>query len=142
MWCTLLPWKSMVRRPAVSSIQMPSALAMALRHGVETDWRRKYFSSSASSVCASGPRFFSAQARRCGDRLVSLSDSLGVVAIRGNQGTERRSTLAQNAMRAATSPLSPGLQTGEQYAIEHDLQQLRAERRGLDHRRHPGCRRG
>src|SRR5436853_4760864 len=48
---------------------------MALRHGVETDWRKKYFSSSASSVCASGSRFFSAHARRCGDRLVSLSDS-------------------------------------------------------------------
>src|SRR3954468_8009896 len=56
---------------------MPSAFTMALRHGVETDWRRKYLSSSASSVCASASRFFSAHARRCGDRLVSLSDSLG-----------------------------------------------------------------
>jgi len=46
-------------------------LAMALRHGVETDWAENIL-VSASSVCASGSRFLSAHARRCGDRLVSF----------------------------------------------------------------------
>src|SRR5436190_10131899 len=148
MWWTLLPWKSIARRPAVSSIQMPSAFTMALRHGVETDWRRKYFSSSASSVCASGSRFFSAHARRCGDRFVSLSDSEGVVVITEcHPGRAQRepgpmlpqspnavihgSRLSRRALgRDDTCALSsppPGLQAREEHTVEEDLQQLRAE---------------
>src|SRR5262245_32981109 len=64
----------MYRRPATSSIQMPSALAMALRHGVDTDWRRKYRASSFSSVRVSASSARPCQAARRDERFVSPSD--------------------------------------------------------------------
>src|SRR3954451_10075573 len=74
MWCTLLPWKSMKRRPARSSIQIPSALAMALRHGVETDWCRKARASRSRSAFVRSSSARACQAARRLVRLVSPSE--------------------------------------------------------------------
>src|SRR5436305_7179883 len=136
---------------------MPSALATALRQGVETDWRRKYFSSSASSVRASGSRLRSAQARRCGDRLVSLSDSAGVfipsldqtrlfararivsfccVALSLHKYQCEFTSRPIDESSSSSSP--PRLQAHEQNTIEQEVQEFRAERGRHDHARHRG----
>ena len=125
---------------------------MALRHGVETDWRRKYFSSSASSVRASGSRFRSAQARRCGDRLVSLSDSGGTrislliaaASPAGGRSTTRSSRMCKSFAPSAVATISVAMPAAAAVAprLVHvdDGDRGKLGRRTVeeDHRRHRG----
>jgi hypothetical protein len=77
MWWTLLPWKSMYRRPATSSIQMPSARRIALRQGVETDWWRKASASRSMRSRLAPVMVRAAQARRRTEWLTSPSPAAG-----------------------------------------------------------------
>src|SRR5512134_3374895 len=78
----------MMRRPSRSSSQMPEADLSALKHGVESDWCRKCFASSASSERVRGPRFSASQRFLRGVRLTSPSaaSSLLISRVRAISG--------------------------------------------------------
>src|SRR5688500_6133352 len=93
---------------------MPSALAMALRHGVDTDWCRKARASRARMprVCSSSAP--ACQRARRPVRLVSPSDS----AIRAPDFT------ASGLEWTLTSALPPPLQALEDERVEREMQEL------------------
>ncbi len=74
-WCTLLPWKSSVRRPSRFSNAAPAAAFSTSRHGVDSDWCTKTSASASSQRRVSADTCASSHAARCGDKLDSPSDS-------------------------------------------------------------------
>src|SRR5688572_1635855 len=59
---------------------MPSALAIAERHGVETDWCRKRRASASSSARVPASSARRCHSARCGERLGSPSLGRGVTS--------------------------------------------------------------
>src|SRR5687767_6718796 len=98
----------------MSSIQMPSALAMALRQGVDTDWCRKPVASRARRARVGSSRAPACQRARRSVMLVSPSDS----AMRAPDVT------ASGLEWTLTSALPPPLQALEDEGVEREMQEL------------------